>query len=130
MFLYKIRESGDDKATFPTFFAIRNNIVHRNTPIFWPFEAPEIHKNSTIKKRFFKMSQVLIPTIINEKTQLCKGLSVSKGLERHFHDENKKSIFDIKNEKPRVLHEKGSEVQLLGIFTPPKRVVWDFFFRL
>ena len=43
------------------------------------------------------MNQVLTPTIINEKTQLGKDVSLLKGLERHFHAEDEKSIFDTKS---------------------------------
>ena len=43
------------------------------------------------------MSQLLTPTMINEKTQLGKVVSLLKGLERHFHAENEKSIFHLKS---------------------------------
>ena len=36
------------------------------------------------------MSQVLTPTMINEKTQLGKVVSLLKGLERHFYAEDEK----------------------------------------
>ena len=40
------------------------------------------------------MSQVLTPIMIIENTQLGKVVSLLKGLERHFYDEDEKSIFD------------------------------------
>ena len=46
------------------------------------------------------MSQVLTPTMMNEKTQLGKVVSFLKGLERHFYAEDKKTIFISKNSKP------------------------------
>ena len=56
------------------------------------------------------MSQLLTPTIINEKTQLGKDVSLLKGLERHFHAEDEKSIFDIKKWRPLGFYtEKGNE---------------------
>ena len=39
------------------------------------------------------MSQVLTPTMIIEKTQLGKVVSLLKGLERHFYAEDEKSNF-------------------------------------
>ena len=42
------------------------------------------------------MSQFLTPTMINEKTQLGKVLSLLKGLECYFHAEDEKSIFYFK----------------------------------
>ena len=39
------------------------------------------------------MSQVLTPIMIIENTQLGKVVSILKGLERHFYDEDEKSIF-------------------------------------
>ena len=42
------------------------------------------------------MSQVLTPTMINEKTQLGKVVSLLKGLESYFYAENEKSIFYFK----------------------------------
>ena len=46
---------------------------------------------------FFKTSQFFTPTMINEKTQLGKVVSLLKGLERHLRPENEKSIFYSKN---------------------------------
>ena len=40
------------------------------------------------------MSQVLTPTMIIEKTQLGKVVSLLKGLEGYFYAEDEKSIFD------------------------------------
>ena len=40
------------------------------------------------------MSQVLTPTMIIEKTQLGKVVSLLKGLEAYFYAEDEKSIFD------------------------------------
>ena len=45
----------------------------------------------------------MTPTIINEKTQLGKVVSLLKGLERHFYAEDEKSLFYIK--KFRALME-------------------------
>ena len=42
---------------------------------------------------FFKMSQYFTPTMINEKTQLGKVVSLLKGLERCFSAEDEKLIF-------------------------------------
>ena len=42
---------------------------------------------------FFKTSQFFTRTIINDKTQLGKVVSLLKGLERYFDAENEKSIF-------------------------------------
>ena len=42
------------------------------------------------------MSQVLTPTMIIEKTQLGKFVSLLKGLECHFYAEDEKSIFYFK----------------------------------
>ena len=42
------------------------------------------------------MSQVLTPTMINEKTQLGKVVSLLKGLERHFYAGDETSIFYFK----------------------------------
>ena len=39
------------------------------------------------------MSKVLTPTMINEKAQLDKVVSLLKGLERHFYADDEKSIF-------------------------------------
>ena len=59
------------------------------------------------------MSQVLTPTMIIEKTQLGKVVSLLKGLERHFYAEDEKSIFDFKKFSTLVFYaRKGNEVQL------------------
>ena len=52
------------------------------------------------------MCQLLTPTMINEKTQLGKGVSLLRGLERHFHAEDEKSIFDIKKWRPLAFTQK------------------------
>ena len=49
---------------------------------------------------FFKMSQLLIPTMINEKTQLGKVVSLLKGLECHFYAENENRFFTSNNSEP------------------------------
>ena len=52
----------------------------------------KIQKN--LKKiDFFKMNPFLTPTIINEKMQLGKVVSVLKGLRHYFHAEDEISIF-------------------------------------
>ena len=43
------------------------------------------------------MSEVLTPTIINEKTQLGKVVSLLEGLECHFHAEHEKTIFYLQS---------------------------------
>ena len=58
------------------------------------------------------MNQVYTPTMINEKTQLGKVVSLLKGLERHSNGEDEKSIFYFKN-RPSwsflvFLHKKWS----------------------
>ena len=59
------------------------------------------------------MSQVLTPTMIIEKTQLCKVVLVLKGLERHFYAEDKKSIFYLEQFRALGFYtRKGNEVQL------------------
>ena len=59
------------------------------------------------------MNQVLTPTMINEKTQLGKVVSLLKGLERHFYAEDEKSIFYFKKFKALGFYtRKGGDVQL------------------
>ena len=59
------------------------------------------------------MSQVLTPTMIIEKTQLGKVVSLLKGLERHFYAEDEKSIFHFENFKALDFYTRnGDEVQL------------------
>ena len=61
------------------------------------------------------MSQVLTPTMINEKTQLGKVVLLLKGLESHFFAEDEKSIFDFKKFNTLGFYaRKGNEVQLWG----------------
>ena len=61
------------------------------------------------------MSQVLTPTMINEKTQLGKVVSLLKGLECNFYAEDKKSIFYFKKSKALGFYTRnGDEVQLWG----------------
>ena len=61
------------------------------------------------------MSQLLIPTMINEKTQLGKVVSLLKGLEGHFYAEDEISIFYFKKFKGLDFYtRKGDEVQLWG----------------
>ena len=73
MFLYKIREFGDDRMTFSNFFRHSQKIVIRRSPKMSSFEnrlkSMKIDRNSK-KIDFFKMGKVLTPTMINEKTQL------------------------------------------------------------
>ena len=80
---------------FQNFFAARNKIVHPRRAIFGPFE--QTLKSKKIRIDFFKMSEVLTPTIINEKTQLGKVVSLLEGLECHFHAEHEKSIFYLQS---------------------------------
>ena len=59
------------------------------------------------------MSQVLTPTMINEKTQLGKVVSLLKGLERHFYAGDEKSIFSFKKFIALDFYtRKADEVQL------------------
>ena len=59
------------------------------------------------------MSQVLTPTMIIEKTQLGKVVSLLKGLERHFYAEDEKSIFHFRQFRAFGFYtRKGDEVQL------------------
>ena len=61
------------------------------------------------------MSQVLTPTMIIEKTQLGKVVSLLKGLERHFYAEDEKSIFYLKQCRALSFYtRKSDEVQLQG----------------
>ena len=53
------------------------------------------------------MSQILTPTIINEKTQLGKVVSLLEGLECHFHAEHEKSIFDFKCSEPLAFTQEN-----------------------
>ena len=51
--------------------------------------------------------------MINEKTQLGKVVSILKGLERYFYDEDEKSIFYFKQFRALGFYtRKGDEVQL------------------
>ena len=59
------------------------------------------------------MSQVLTPTMINEKTQLGKVVSLLEGLECHFHAEHEKSIFDFNKSRVQGFYiGKGRKAQL------------------
>ena len=59
------------------------------------------------------MSQALTPTMINEKTQLGKVVSLIKWLERNFYAEDEKSIFYFKQFRALGFYtRKGDEVQL------------------
>ena len=59
------------------------------------------------------MSQVLTPTMIIEKTQLGKVVSLLKGLEGYFYAEDAKSIFDFKQFRSFGFYTRnGDEVQL------------------
>ena len=61
------------------------------------------------------MSHVLTPTMINEKTQLGKVVSLLKGLECHFYAEDEKSIFYFKQFRAFGFYtRKGDQVQLWG----------------
>ena len=61
------------------------------------------------------MIQVLTPIMIIENTQLGKVVSLLKGLERHFYDEDEKSIFYLKQFRAFGFYtRKGDQVQLWG----------------
>ena len=81
MFLYKIREYGDDRAMFSKSFRHPQQSRPPQYFHFAPFgEAFEIEKKSK-KSIFFKMSQFFTSTMIIENTQLGKVFSLLKGLE-------------------------------------------------
>ncbi len=73
MLLYKIREYGDDRMSFSKFFRRSQKIIKHRSPKMGSFERRlklmKIGQNSK-KIVFFKTSQLLTPTMINEKTQL------------------------------------------------------------
>ena len=73
MLLYKIREYRDDRITFSKFFRRLQKIIKHQSPKMDSFERRlklmKISQNSK-KIVFFKTSQLLTPTMINEKTQL------------------------------------------------------------
>ena len=55
----------------------------------------------------------MTPTLINEKTQLGKVVSLLKGLERHFYAEDEKPIFAFTIFRALGFYtRKGDEVQL------------------
>merc|ERR1711951_293267 len=88
MFVYKIRESGDDRNTFSNFFWRLQKFcltpIAQNQPFLQAFEIDKISKK--IKKiDFFKMYEVFTPTMINENTQLDEVVTLLKGLERYFY---------------------------------------------
>ena len=57
----------------------------------------------------------MTPTIINEKTQLGKVVSLLKGLERYFYAEDEKSIFYFRQFRALGFYtRKFDEVQLQG----------------
>ena len=59
------------------------------------------------------MSQVLTPIMIIENTQLGKVVSLLKGLEHHFYNEDEKSIFYLKQCRALSFYSRnGDEVQL------------------
>ena len=94
MLIYKIRDFGDDRMTFSKFFR-RSKIIFkvRSTKIGL-FEEPL--KSMKILKKFkkfdfFKICQLLTPTMIIENTQLGKVVSLLKGLEHCFNAEDEKS---------------------------------------
>ena len=97
MLFYKIPEYGDDRMTFSNFFRRSQKIVKHRSPKMGSFDSHlksmKIGQNSK-KIDFFKMSQFFTPTMINEKTQLGKVVSLLKGFGRYFHAESEKSIFD------------------------------------
>ena len=71
------------------------------------------------------MSQDLTPTMINEKTQLGKVVSVLKGLKRYFYAENEKSIFSSKISKPLAFTQekvmKSNFEKQKSIFRPQRK---------
>ena len=61
------------------------------------------------------MSQVLTPTVIIQNPQLGKVVSLLTGLERHFYDEDEKSIFYLKQFRAFGFYtRKGDQVRLWG----------------
>ena len=93
MLIYKIRDFGDDRRTFSKFFRRSKIIFKVRSTKMGLFEEPL--KSMKILKKFkkfdfFKMNQLLTPTMINENTQLGKVISLLKGLERYFNAEDEK----------------------------------------
>ena len=93
MFVYKIRESEDDRNTFWNFFWRLQKFCLTPIAQNWPFlQAFEIDKISKKIKKidFFKMNAFFTLTMINENTQLDEVVSLLKGLERYFYAEDEK----------------------------------------
>ena len=64
------------------------------------------------------MSQVLTPIMIIENTQLGKVVSLLKGLERHFYDEDEKSIFYLKQFRAFGFYTRKGDG---NVFYPPQK---------
>ena len=62
--------------------------------LFWALLRSAKNLKKIEKIDFFKMNQLLTPTMIIENTQLGKVVSLLKGLEHHFYVDDEKSIFD------------------------------------
>jgi len=60
------------------------------------------------------MSQLLTPTMINEKTQLGRVVSILEGLECQFYTGDEKSIFDFNKFKVLEFYTRKDKVQLWG----------------
>ena len=94
--IYKMRDFGDDRTIFSNFFSHSKIIfIHRSTKmkLFGESWKSIIIEQKFKKFDFFKMSQLLTPTMIIENTQLGKVVSPPKGLERCFNSENEEIDF-------------------------------------
>ena len=99
MLIYKIRDFGDDRRTFSKFFRCSKIIFKVRSTKMGLFEEPL--KSMKILKKFkkfvfFKICQLLTPTMIIENTQLGKVVSLLKGLERYYNVEDEKNDFLLK----------------------------------
>ena len=94
MLIYKIRDFGDDRSIFSNFFSHSKIIfIHRSIKmsLFGESWKSIIIEQKFKKFDFFKMSQLLTPSMIIENTQLGKVVSLPKGLERCFNAEDEKN---------------------------------------
>ena len=96
MLIYKIRDFGDDRSIFSNFFSHSKIIfIHRSTKmsLFGESWKSIIIEQKFKKFDFFKISQLLTPTMIIENTRLGKVVSLPKGLERCFNCEDENIAF-------------------------------------
>ena len=94
MLIYKTRGSGDGRTIFSNFFSHSKIIfIHRSTKmsLFGESWKSIIIEQKFKKFDFFKMSQLLTPTMIIENTRLGKIVSLPKELERCFNAQDEKN---------------------------------------